>query len=102
MMRQICFRSGMVTGNSQAYMQHIKPMVEEERQRQLSCRQTRGIEITFTYHLPTKPVSECSLSYLVFADGTVRVRLTYDPAEDLPSMPEFGVMFKLDAEIIIS
>lgn len=57
-----------------------------------------GIEITFTYHLPTKPVSECSLSYLVFADGTVRVRLTYDPAEDLPSMPEFGVMFKLDAD----
>lgn len=54
--------------------------------------------ITYTYYMPTIPLSSCRLSYAVYADGTVRTTLSYDPVEELRDMPEFGVMFKLDAD----
>ncbi|TAH70856.1 MAG: DUF4981 domain-containing protein [Anaerolineaceae bacterium] len=54
--------------------------------------------ITYNYHMPTKPISQCFLSYTVYGDGTVDLKLTYDPIEELGDMPEFGVMFKIDAD----
>lgn len=54
--------------------------------------------VTYQYFMPTTPQSFCELSYSVEEDGTVRTRLTYDPAEGLGDMPEFGVMFKFDAD----
>jgi len=53
--------------------------------------------ITFTYHLPTSPVCECEVKYSISRDGTVSVDLTCEP-KGLPPMPEFGMMFKLDAD----
>ena len=55
-------------------------------------------KITFTYAMPTVPVSECKLSYQVYGDGSIRTTLSYDPVEGLGDMPEFGVMFKFDAD----
>ena len=55
-------------------------------------------KITFTYAMPTTPAAECKLSYQVYGDGSIRTTLTYDPVEDLGDMPEFGVMFKFDAD----
>lgn len=57
-----------------------------------------SVVITYTYHMPTVPASQCSLSYTVFGDGTIDVKLTYDPVRELGDMPEFGVIFKLDAD----
>ncbi len=54
--------------------------------------------ITYYYQMPTNPISRCSLSYEVFGDGTVSVALGYDPVEALGDMPEFGVLFKFDAD----
>ena len=55
-------------------------------------------KITFTYAMPTAPASECKLSYQVYGDGSIRTTLSYDPVEGLGDMPEFGVMFKFDAD----
>ena len=55
-------------------------------------------KITFTYAMPTTPATECKLSYQVYGDGSIRTTLTYDPVEGLGDMPEFGVMFKFDAD----
>ena len=55
--------------------------------------------VTYTYLMPTTPQSECTLSYKVEADGTVRTKLTYDPVKELGDMPEFGVLFKFDADL---
>ena len=41
---------------------------------------------------------ECRLTYRVFGDGSIQTTLTYDPVKELGDMPEFGVMFKLDAD----
>ena len=50
------------------------------------------------YNMPTTPESECFVTYSVFADGTVLVELSYDPVPELMDMPEFGMMFKMDAD----
>ena len=55
-------------------------------------------KITFTYAMPTTPATECKLSYQVYGDGSIRTTLIYDPVEGLGDMPEFGVMFKFDAD----
>lgn len=58
----------------------------------------KSVIITYTYQLPTTPQSSCQMSYEVFGDGTVKVKLSYDPVAELGDMPEFGVMYKLDAD----
>lgn len=55
-------------------------------------------QITYTYFMPTTPEAECQLSYKVYADGYIETALTYDPVKELGDMPEFGVIFKLDAD----
>lgn len=55
-------------------------------------------QITYTYFMPTTPEAECQLSYRVYADGYIETALTYDPVKELGDMPEFGVIFKLDAD----
>ncbi len=54
--------------------------------------------ITFYYVMPTTPKSRCSLSYEVFGDGTITTTLQYDPVKELEDMPEFGVLFKFNAD----
>ena len=54
--------------------------------------------VTYYYVMPTAPKSKCSLSYEVFGDGTIDVTLQYDPVKELKDMPEFGVMFKFNAD----
>lgn len=55
-------------------------------------------KITYTYLMPTTPASECRLAYEVYGDGRVKTTLTYDPVRELGDMPEFGVMFKFNAD----
>ena len=56
------------------------------------------VTVTFTYYMPTAPASSCQVAYTVYGDGTVETELTYDPVEGLPDMPEFGMMFKFNAD----
>ena len=56
------------------------------------------IKVTFTYLLPTVPASECKLSYEVAGDGKVKTTLSYNPLAELGDMPEFGVLFKINAD----
>ena len=56
------------------------------------------VTVTYTYFMPTTPESKCQVAYTVFADGTVETKLTYDPVKGLPDMPEFGMLFKFNAD----
>ena len=56
------------------------------------------VEVNYTYFMPTTPISSCQVQYSVFGDGLVQVTLRYDPVEELKDMPEFGMMFKMDAD----
>ena len=55
-------------------------------------------KLTYTYDMPTNPASSCQVSYHVFGDGTIETTMVYEPVEGLCDMPEFGMMFKMDAE----
>ncbi len=56
------------------------------------------VEVKYCYAMPTAPRSSCEVCYHVSEDGTVGVRLTYEPVEGLSEMPEFWMLFKLDAD----
>ena len=57
-----------------------------------------SISITYTYHMPTTPRADCELTYQVFGDGTIKTKLAYVPVKELGDMPEFGVMFQINAD----
>lgn len=65
------------------------PIVNEEKD---------YVSVTYLYNLQTTPAAACELNYQVYGDGSIRTTLTYDPVEGLPDMPEFGVLFKLNAD----
>ena len=58
----------------------------------------KSVKVSYTYIMPTTPTSECKLSYEVFGDGRVKTTLVYDPVKELGVMPEFGVIFKFNAD----
>ena len=58
-----------------------------------------SVAVTYRYALPTTPAGSCTLRYEVFGDGTVETTLHYDAVKGLPEMPEFGVLFRLDADL---
>jgi beta-galactosidase len=57
-----------------------------------------SVTVTFRYHLPTRPLSDCTVAYTVYGDGTIETTLTYDPIKELGDMPEFGMILKMNAD----
>lgn len=57
-----------------------------------------SVKITYTYYMPTTPESSCLVTYHVFGDGTIETTLSYDPIAELSDMPEFGMLFKFNAD----
>lgn len=60
--------------------------------------ETDRVTVTYTYYLPTTPESSCEVAYTVTGDGTVHTALSYDPPKGIHDMPEFGMLFKFDAD----
>ncbi len=56
------------------------------------------VTVTYVYHMPTTPHSTCEVSYTVYGDGAIQTKLSYDPVKELGDMPEFGMIFYLDAD----
>lgn len=65
------------------------PVVREEKDH---------VSVRFFYKLPTSPASECQLEYKVYGDGRIKTALSYEPVKGLSDMPEFGVIFKFNAD----
>lgn len=57
-----------------------------------------SVTVTYTYYLPTTPESSCEVEYTVTGDGRVHTVLRYEPPVGICDMPEFGMLFKLDAD----
>ncbi|MCR5452564.1 MAG: DUF4981 domain-containing protein, partial [Lachnospiraceae bacterium] len=57
-----------------------------------------SVDICFTYHLPTKPEKDALLTYKVYGDGRIDVHLEMDGADEIGELPEFGLLFTLDAD----
>lgn len=70
--------------------QYENPTVREEKDYAV---------ITYTYKMPTIPATECQVEYRVYGDGRIKTTLSYDPVKELKDMPEFGMIFKFNAEL---
>ncbi len=55
------------------------------------------LSVSFTYHLATKPAKDCLLRYTVRGSGAVDVCLAMEPSDEVGEMPEFSVIFPMDA-----
>ncbi|MBR1873948.1 MAG: DUF4981 domain-containing protein [Eubacterium sp.] len=78
-----------ITGKNEDKFQDTYPVVEES---------DGSVSLTYTYYMPTVPETVCEVCYRVYPDGTVETTLSYDAVKELEDMPEFGMMFKLDAD----
>ncbi|MCR4798182.1 MAG: DUF4981 domain-containing protein [Lachnospiraceae bacterium] len=61
-------------------------------------REEDGLRVTYTYHLPVKPERDVMLSYFVHGDGTVDVKLFMEESAEVGELPEFSVLFGIDAD----
>lgn len=56
------------------------------------------VAINYCYKLQTTPEAECHVTYRVYGDGRIRTTLSYDPVKELGDMPEFGMIFRCNAD----
>ncbi|MBQ7486457.1 MAG: DUF4981 domain-containing protein, partial [Clostridia bacterium] len=64
-----------------------------------TCENDDGsVSIRFDYVFPTTPRAGCQVTYTVHPGGRTDVHLHYDPVDGLTTMPEFGMMLKMDAD----
>ena len=71
-------------GASDAY-----PEVEEEE---------GSVRVSLCYDLPTKPETECLVSYRVYGDGTVETTLRMEQNPAIGELPAFGMQLFMDAD----
>ena len=57
-----------------------------------------SVSLGFTYEFPTTPAGKCSVDYTVYPCGKVVMKLSMEPQTGLSTMPDFGFLFKLDAD----
>ena len=58
----------------------------------------RYVEVVYTYALGMDGLGEAKVSYKVFEDGFIKTTLSYETKGENFDMPEFGMMFKTDAD----
>ncbi len=78
-----------VTTKSADRFQDTTPVIEELE---------NSVKLTYTFYMPTTPSSRCQVTYHVFGDGTIETTMVYEPVAELGDMPEFGMIFKFDAD----
>lgn len=57
-----------------------------------------SVSLGFTYDFPTTPVGKCNVDYTVYPCGKVVMQLSMEPQTGLSTIPDFGFLFKLDAD----
>jgi len=56
------------------------------------------VTLRYKYYLPTTPRSSVFVDYTVHGDGRINIAMDYKAVKELPPMPEFGMMFKFNAD----
>lgn len=55
-----------------------------------------GVRAVVKYILPTVPASACTLEYTIRGDGEITLQLQLNPGDNLPEIPEIGILFEMD------
>lgn len=81
-----------------ASMYQLNGILGSKEPNPVIVQETDKVTVTYTYYLPTTPESSCEVAYTVTGDGTVHTALSYNPPKGIHDMPEFGMLFKFDAD----
>ena len=54
--------------------------------------------LTYSYPIPMTQAGICQICYHVFGDGTIETTIRCENVEELEKLPEFNILFKLNAE----
>lgn len=81
------------------YAQWKTASLYQQKKEAVITKNDTSVTVKYCYTLPTIPESECWLTYKVTGDGTIHTTLEYDPPKGISDMPEFGVLFKFDADL---
>jgi beta-galactosidase len=65
------------------------PVIKEHRSK---------VEVIFDYLLYTRPEKTVKVGYTVYADGWIDVEMTMPRSDDVGELPEFSMIFTLDAD----
>ncbi|MFC5651852.1 glycoside hydrolase family 2 TIM barrel-domain containing protein [Paenibacillus solisilvae] len=90
------------TDNDRGSKQHEKSAAwrsagEERRLLQLSYEKLEDrVIITASYALPTTNTSACTVTYIVRGNGEIEVKQQLTPGDNLPEIPEIGMMLVLN------
>lgn len=57
-----------------------------------------SVKVEYTYHLPTAPAKDACVTYIVHRNGTVDVDMQMDRSDDIGELPEFAMLFRMDAD----
>lgn len=76
----------------------LYPMLVQGQENPVIRELPGAVGLTYYYMFPTAPVFVCPVTYTVTADGTVTVTMACEPSPELPPMPEFGFLFRMDAD----
>ena len=56
------------------------------------------VTVTYTLHLPVRPAIDAKLTYTVFPDGRLHVKLDLPKSDEVGELPELSVAFAMDAQ----
>ncbi len=90
--------------NASNYQTHIRPgespfdPESEARKYPVITEKKDFVEVSWKKYLPSDKMIFVTVTYRIYKDGRVRVIMDHDGKADLPPMPEFGFLFKLDKE----
>lgn len=55
-------------------------------------------EITYTYDLGTNPKSLCKVKYIVYCNGKIECKMSYEGVDGISPMPAFGITMKIPSD----
>ncbi|MBR1743622.1 MAG: DUF4981 domain-containing protein, partial [Lachnospiraceae bacterium] len=79
------------------YQEHRTEEYMKNRGPEMEMREDGSFFIRLKYLLMTSPASNVDVSYLIRPDGKVTMEMDYEPVKELHDMPEFGLLFTMDA-----
>lgn len=79
------------------YQEHRTPEYWKHGGPKRELRPDGAFFTEFTYVLATSPSASVDVSYLIEPGGKITMKMCYEPVRELHDMPEFGMLFSLDA-----
>ena len=81
------------------YQEHRTPEFFANGGPEMGMNPDGSFFLKIKYMLSTTPAASADVSYIIYPNGKITMQLDYEPVKELHDMPEFGMLFTLDASL---